>query len=108
MNYAFKFGNVFVLYCVYYRLRLENIIRRIISDEGKEARLSAHHSWAWDRCKLDVTMNDQVKAGDLLKWIVGFWRFMKKHGYVEADMTFEKTHPLREVGTAIFRAIAVE
>lgn len=53
-------------------------------------------------------MGDQVKAGDLLKWTVGFWKFMKKNGYVEADMTFETFYPFRDVGTATFRTIAVE
>lgn len=48
-------------------------------------------------------MRGAVTVGDLLAWIVGFWTFMKRYGYVEADMHFEKIWAWPNVqGTAKF------
>ncbi|KAL8707699.1 MAG: hypothetical protein Q9225_007720 [Loekoesia sp. 1 TL-2023] len=84
-------------------LRVENELLRIIHDQGREKRLQSKHSWTFEHCSLEVIMAKEVKAGELLKWITGFWKFMKKYGYVEADMIFETFYPYQDVGTARFR-----
>ncbi|KAL8835966.1 MAG: hypothetical protein Q9170_003123 [Blastenia crenularia] len=71
------------------RLRLQQALNGVIRQEGKDARLSGHQSWEWEHCKLEVRMIETVKVRDLLSWIVGFWRFMKRYGYVEADLRFQ-------------------
>lgn len=86
-----------------YRLRLENELLRIAHDQGREKRLPPNHSWTWEHCRLKVQMAQDVKVSELLKWTTGFWKFMKKYSYVEADMIFETFYPYHDVGTARFR-----
>lgn len=86
-----------------FMLRLESILNSVIRDRGKSARVSAHHEWAWEHCKLTLTMNRPPQIGELLTWITGLWKFMKQYEYVEADMQFERIWaPDMTPGTAKF------
>ncbi|KAI4183934.1 MAG: hypothetical protein L6R41_005085 [Letrouitia leprolyta] len=114
-GYLFMYALILGLYSksvsliMSYRLRLQNILNSIIRDRGKAARLSAHQSWEWEHCKLTITMNRPVPIGELLTWIVGLWKFMKRYEYVEADMKFERIWaPITTQGTAKFEIGSVE